>query len=132
MSNIIIKRKFEVKAPETYPLKDDGNGIELRWCEDHEMFYHECYCPKPDSSPEKDGWLIQQEGELLYAYPTEETYEALALWIDIDEEKKIIKCLRCNSDYKLRDDLTEIIQGDIVNTFFEIHELCREKNANKN
>lgn len=131
---IIKSYKTSVIHPDGMPLVEDLDGIMKPWCQPHSEFYYKCNCPKPDSSPEKDGWEITQEGKILYASPTRELYEASALWIEVDEY--IIKCNRCGelmdiNDYNdassLMDELSYLEMLDtVVDTFFDIHAECKE------
>ena len=126
---IVTSYKIEVVYPDGMPLIEDGDGIMKPWCEPHSEFYYKCNCPKPDSTPEKDGWEVTQEGKILYTSPTKDIYEAMALWIEVDED--IITCNRCGKeldinefDYALKmlDELSYLKILDIaVDSFFNIH-----------
>lgn len=133
---IITDYKTEVIYPDGMELRDD-DGIMKPWCEPHGVFYYKCNCPKPDSTPEKDGWYIEKKGEILFASPTEEFYEAAALWIVVDGD--IIRCNRCEkelniNDYndveKMLDELSHLeLLDTAVELFYDVHAECKDSNA---
>lgn len=129
---IIKSYKAEVIHPDAMPLIEDWDGIMKPWCEQHEEFYHKCNCPKPYSTIYTDGWKITKEGEILYASPTRELYEASALWIEVDGDA--MKCNRCGKELKINEFdsaskmLDELPYLEIIDTvvglFFDIHAEC--------
>ncbi len=129
---IIKSYKTEVIHPGGLPLIEDKDGIMKPWCEPHGEFYYKCNCPKPDSTPEKDGWEVTQEGKILYASPIRDIYEAMALWIEVRSD--IIKCNRCGKDLDINDysDVSKMLDelpylemlDTAVDAFFDIHAEC--------
>jgi len=126
---IIKSYKTEVIYPDGMLLIEDSDGIVKPWCEKHEEYYYKCDCPKPDSTPEKDGWYVDKNGEKLNASPTRDRYEAMALWIEVDGD--IMRCNKCGEeldinefDYvsKMLNELVYLKILDIaVDSFFDIH-----------
>lgn len=129
---IITNYKTEVIYPDGMPLKGDEDGIMKPWCESHGEFYFKCNCPKPESTPEKDGWYVEQLGKILYASPTRNIYEAMALWIEVGGD--VMKCNRCGKEldiniYKdasrMLDELPYLeIIDTAIDSFFDIHAEC--------
>lgn len=131
--NIKTNYKVEVIYPGHLPLKENEDGEGIPWCEQHEEFYHLCVCPKPYSKPDQDGWFIRNEKGTLYASPTEELYDALALWIKVDGPK--IRCSRCGVELDINKKIREsaffselpidIIIDKAVSMFFDAHTNCK-------
>lgn len=129
---IIKSFKTEVIHPDEMPLKEDGDSIMKPWCEPHSEFYHKCNCPKPYSTIDTDGWKVIKEGEILYASPTQDIYEAMALWIEVSGD--VIKCNRCGKDLDINDytDVSKMLDelpyleiiDTVVGSFFDIHAEC--------
>ena len=134
---IITTHKVEVVRPDGMPLRQDEDGKMKPWCEPHNEFYYKCNCPKPDSLPEKDGWYIEQQGKILYACPTEDLYEASAMWIEVGDGK--IKCNRCGEEVNINDynDASKMLSelpylemlDTVVGKFFDLHAECKESKA---
>lgn len=135
---IITSYKIEVIYPGGLPLKKDDDGEMKPWCEPHDEFYHNCNCPKPYSTIETDGWKVTKEGEILYASPTRDIYEAMALWIEVGDD--VMKCNRCGKEldinsYKdasrMLDELPYLeIIDKAVEAFFDQHAECIDSVSN--
>lgn len=129
---IVTSYKTEVIYPGELPLMKDDDGEMKPWCKPHSEFYHKCSCPKPYSTVDTDGWNVTKEGEILYANPIRELYEASALWIEVSGD--IMKCNRCRKEldiniYKdaagMLDELPYLEMLDtIVESFFDMHAEC--------
>lgn len=117
---IIYSKKVPIKDSSELPEKDG-----MPWCDEHEEYYEVCVCPKPHSTP-MDGWLVGRiEGEDgLVAYPTEELYNELSMWIERDKDK--IVCTRCKSHVQVNEHMSDLESIDLVESFFDIHSQCKE------
>ena len=95
----------------------------MPWCDEHVEFYEQCICPKPFSSVETDGWYIEigKDGTAT-AYPSEQLYNDLALWVDRRGDKLV--CTRCARSIEIGQMYTETETDDLVEAFFEIHYDC--------
>ena len=116
---IIREHSVPVKRPELLPVKDG-----MPWCEDHEEYFERCDCPKPHSTPEEDGWQVEQTPSGPVGFPTEELYKGLSLWIQRRGEHLI--CIRCNGriSFPAGHVITESESQDMVESFFDIHSQC--------
>lgn len=108
-----------IKQAVLLPEKDG-----LPWCEDHEEYYEVCICPKAHSSPEEDGWLVEKTPSGLVAYPTEELYIELALWIQRQGRKLICRICQGDAAFSEGQTATETESQDLVEAFFDIHSKC--------
>jgi len=110
-----------VKDPDKLPTRGG-----MAWCEDHGEFHINCICPKKNSKPEIDGWHIEiQHGKTTIAFPTQELYEGLQLWIVRKGDS--LECTRCQDKIKVGYPITEIESHDLTAAFFELHGNCTEK-----
>lgn len=134
---IIKSYKEEVTTPDNLEQKLDNNGEWKPWCPDHKEFYEFCNCPKPNSTPENDGWQIYKKGGKLYGSPTREIYEARALWIEICDQA--VECTRCGEKMDINDyidmekQLDEIPYSELIShaidTFYDKHIQCEGSEA---
>lgn len=117
---IVRIKPTEIKIPDKLSWK---NGY--LWCDEHENAFLECLCPKLSSTPEKDGWSIEEKDGTMVAYPTESLYNELGLWIDKKDGDMI--CTRCDESMQIRGLLTVVEIEDMVDSFYEIHYGCEGK-----
>ena len=106
-----------IKPLAEYPLKDD-----MPWCDLHEDSYATCVCPKEGDTPET-GWFVEKQSDgAVLAFPTEETFNNLALWVNKNGDEMV--CDRCKATMQI--DTTHGAQDteDTVYAFYEIHEKC--------
>lgn len=91
-------------------------------CPECDSLFIQCPCPKPWSTLDTDGYVIMLEGEELVAYPSEEVYKGLSLWIFRNREYLICgHCLQwIKAEWHWSDEVTE----EVVETFYSIHSGC--------
>lgn len=111
---IIYQKKVLIKDPMELSEKDG-----MPWCDEHEEYYEVCICPKVFSTPD-EGWLVDESG--LWAYPTEELYNELSMWIERSGNK--IVCTRCGNDIQAGEIISDVETMDLVESFFDIHSQC--------
>lgn len=122
---LVVEHRVKVVDPAKLEKRDG-----LPWCEEHEEYFQNCICPKPDSSAEKDGWHLEKDGRgSVYAYPTQRLYEELQLWIQRRGDKLV--CTRCNDEFQISGALSEIEMQDMIAAFFSVHEKCDSHNASE-
>ena len=113
---IIYQKRVPIKDPLELSEKDG-----MPWCDKHEEYYEICICPKPHSTP-ADGWLVDDNG--LVAYPTEELYNELSMWIERRGHEVI--CTRCGSHVQVNELMSDLESMDLIESFFDIHSQCSE------
>ena len=115
---IVRSKPTPVKSPGALPQRDG-----MPWCDEHEEFYEHCICPKPFSSIDTDGWHVEVDDKGKgTAYPSEQLYNDLALWVDRRGNKLV--CTRCGKSMEIAANYTETEISDLVESFFEIHYEC--------
>ncbi len=119
---IIREIATPIKQAALLPVKEG-----LPWCEDHEEYFEVCICPKQHSTPEEDGWLVENTPSGQVAYPTEQLYIELSLWIQ--RQGGVLICTKCEGDATFPDGhtVTETESQDLVEAFFDIHSACGVK-----
>ncbi len=123
---IVERKKYVVHDPKNLPTRRDGN-LDRTWCNEHNEYFDHCTCPKPNSTPDKDGWLVFEEGLIKYAYPTADLEEALSMWIDVDSNNGTIHCSRCGETLNINQltiDTNMLSITEMVESFYEIHQNC--------
>lgn len=91
-------------------------------CKIHNEPFINCICPKTYSTPETDGWYIEVIDGKVTAYPTEELYNDLALWVERRGDDLL--CTRCGRKITIGQMYTEGEASDYVEAFYEIHYNC--------
>lgn len=124
---IIRELGTPVKQADQLPQRDN-----LPWCEEHEEYFEVCICPKAHSTPDGDGWQIEGSPSGQIAYPTEELYHELSLWIQRKESDLV--CLICDGKVAFPEGhaATDSEAQDLVEAFFEIHSSCGRENEEQN
>ena len=119
---IVRSKPTPVVMGENLPQRDGKP-----WCEDHGESFKTCICPKQISTADTDGWYVEDTMGRLTAYPTEELYNELALWIDKKNDSMI--CTRCGESLPVGKYYSEAETSDLVESFYEIHYGCDAQNG---
>ena len=115
----LVMHRILVQDLEDMKLDPDTNKPICPVCD---SLFDQCTCPKPWSRLDTDGWAIVFEEEELVAYPSEELYEGLSLWIFRNRDYLICgHCLQwIKAEWHWSDDMAE----QAVETFYSIHKNC--------
>lgn len=115
----LINHRIVLQNPEKM---ERDHRTEEPICPECDDFFIECNCPKPWSTLDTDGYQVMNDGEQLVAYPSEEVYEGLSLWIFRNNDYLI--CGHCLQWIKAEWHWSEEVTEQVVEEFFSIHSIC--------
>ena len=117
--HLIVNHKMLVQNPnEMYLDKQSGQ----RMCPKCDLPFKGCFCPKPWSTLETDGYEIVHEDNVLVAYPTMQVYEELMLWVF--RNKDYLICAHCQDSVQMEWGMNQEASEVLVEQFFAIHQDC--------
>lgn len=112
----------KIKIIRSYPVTLKNDKVYEGHCFEHDLPFEGCICPKPYSTPESDGWYIEEINGKRIAYPTEDLYNELAMWINRRNDELV--CSRCGKSILIGQLYSEAETSDLVEAFYEIHYSC--------